>query len=467
MRRHFRLVVIAVGLALAVAIGAAAMGEAVGASGEDPEGRVMARTVARELRLREAEMQLQVALEALDVARVRFEQQIGVAGDVRERELDVMRAKRALAELKAMEVQRVSISVKDEKLTAVFTKLFEGTEQSVVLDPAVAELPRLVTLTFNDVSLESAVRAICKLYNLDYETDKEGLWAIMPSSGFATVGGARVPIIGTVTTLRGSEGGDTGVALRGITVSTGGGGGGGGFGTGVSTGGGGDFGTGVFGGGGRSTGLAEAPKRPSFPGDDHLVDLDVKDAPLSEVASRLSFKADPQPTVGPEWGSSFNYNVEVIAADAVKDLEVTAKIAKWPLGEVLDMLLAQTGLVCTVDASDGERGRVTGGGGTASRHYEIRTDPVTGEVVYPTIRVYLVPAPEMRVSGEGLPSEALVSRYMAISRAATGRADEVRVLQVSRECPKCHASILLPEWKFCPYCGAEAVAEEEQPEGAG
>ena len=101
-----------------------------------------------------------------------------------------------------------------------------------------------------------------------------------------------------------------------------------------------------------------------------------------------------------------------------------------------------------------------------SRHYEIREDPVTGEVVYPTIRVYLVPAPEMRVSGEGLPSEALVSRSMALLRAGKVWADEVRVLQVSRECPKCHASILLPEWTFCPYCGAEAVAEGGRPEGA-
>ena len=160
------------------------------------------------------------------------------------------------------------------------------------------------------------------------------------------------------------------------------------------------------------------------------------------------------------------YNLEIIAGEAVKDLKVTARIAKWPLGEVLDMLLSQTGLVCTVDASDGQRGRVTAGGGTASRHYEIRTDPVTGELVYPTIRAYLVPAPEMRVSGEGLPSEALVSRYMATTRAAKGRADEVRLMRVSQECPMCHATILLPDWKFCPYCGAEAVAEKEQPEGA-
>jgi len=71
----------------------------------------------------------------------------------------------------------------------------------------------------------------------------------------------------------------------------------------------------------------------------------------------------------------------------------------------------------------------------------------------------------MRVSGEGVPSEALVGRYMTITRAAKGWADELRVLRFPQECPKCHASILLPEWTFCPYCGAEAVAEEGQPEG--
>lgn len=431
MKRRFRFR----WLALCVVVAVCAATAAAGGAGAGPT----ARERAREMRLQEARMRVEVAREALAIAQRMVEENMAPSMGVGERELDVMRAARALAELEATEVERVSISVKDEKLTAVFTKLFEGTEQSVVIDPAVADIASPVTLTLSDVSLESAVRAICKLYNLEYETDNEGLWVIMPGSGFVTVDGARVPILGTVTSLGGTPGGDSTRALQGIRFSAGGGGG---------------FGT------------EEAPKRPSFPGDDRLVDLDVKDAPLSEVASRLSFKADPQPTVGPPWDSSFNYNVEIIAADAVKDLRVTAKIAKWPLGEVLDMLLAQTGLVCTVDASDGERGRVTAGGGTASRHYEIRTDPVTGERVYPTLRVYLVPAPEMRVSGEGLPSEGLVSRYMATTRAAKGRADEVRLLQVSRECPACHAAILLPDWKYCPYCGAGAVAEEGQPEGA-
>jgi len=384
-------------------------------------------------------MRVEVAREALRVAHYRAEQQVGTTAEIPELELDVVRAERALAELKAMEVQRVSINVKDEKLTAVFTRLFEGTGQCLMLDPAIADNATPVTLTLTDVGLESAVRAICKLYNLEYETDNEGLWVIMPGSGFVTVGGSRVPIVGTVTSLPVTQGGDTQLTLRGMGVSPGGGGGG---------------------GGGR--GIREARNRPSFVGDERLVDLDVKDAPLSEVASRLSFMADPQPT----WSQEGKYNVEIIADDAVKDLKVTARIAKWPLGEVLDMLLAQTGLVCTVDAPGGIAVmRSMSSGEVLSRHYEIQQDTVTEEPVYPTIRVYLVPAPEMRVSGEGLPSEALVGRSMTITRAAKGWADELRVLRFSQECPKCHASILLPEWTFCPYCGAEAVAEEGQPEG--
>jgi hypothetical protein len=378
-------------------------------------------------------MALRAAEEALATARRGAEEGVYLQGDVRERELDVMRARRALAEAQAAQQETVSITMEDEKLTAVFTKLFEGTGQSLMLDPAIADNATPVTLTLSDVGLESAVRAICKLYNLEYETDGEGLWVIMPSWGVATVGGTRVPIIGTVTSLGVTPGGGTAGALQGPVPR----------------------------------GRGEARKRPSFVGDERLVDLDVKDVPLSEVASRLSLKADPPPK-GPQpslvaWSTA---NLEIIADDAVKDLKVTARIAKWPLGEVLDMLLAQTGLVCTVDESDAgivlHRRAETG---AVSRQYGIRRDPVTGERVYPTIRVYLVAAPEMRVSGEGLPSEALVSRYARTGGGGRQWVEAASALQGLRECPNCRGKILMPDWEYCPYCGAEAAPEEVQGEG--
>jgi len=464
MKRRFSW--LALSVVIAVCAAAAAAGGASGGGTAQGAARV------RELRLQEAEMQLQAARVAVDIARQRVEEGVGLQQEVIERQLDVVRAERALAELKAMEAERVSIDVKDEKLTAVFTKLFEGTEQSVMLDPAVADIASPVTLTLNDVSLESAVRMICKLYNLEYETDNEGLWVIMPSSGFATVGGARVPIIGTVTNLGGTPGGDSTLELLGIGVSAGGGGGGrgGGFGTGGSGGGGGfggsggGFGTGGGGGGGGvgrggSMGLREAPTRPSFRGENRLVDLAVKDAPLSEVASRLSLKADPLPEDGrPPSGWPDTYcNLDVIVDDTVKDVKVTARIAKWPLGEVLDMLLAQTGLVCTV-------------GPYPSRPLTSQRDPVTGEDTWeppPTITIYLVPAPELRVAGRGAEEAARiagigekVAREMVLSMSGGGK------VSILRSCPKCHASILLPDWKYCPHCGAEAVAEGGRPEGA-
>jgi len=70
------------------------------------------------------------------------------------------------------------------------------------------------------------------------------------------------------------------------------------------------------------------------------------------------------------------------------------------------------------------------------------------------------------VSGAGLPSEVRVSQLLTLARGAKDRADEVTVLHVLRECPKCHAAAILPDWKYCPKCGAK-LPEVKQPAEKG
>jgi hypothetical protein len=151
-------------LALPVVIAVCAAAAAGGGASRGGTAQEAARV--RELRLTEARMQVDAARVALDTARQRVEAGVGLQQEVMERQLDLVRAERALAEVEGMERQRVSLDVSEATLTAALTTLFKGTGQSLILDPAVAQAGQSVTLKLNDVSLESAVRAICKLHGL-------------------------------------------------------------------------------------------------------------------------------------------------------------------------------------------------------------------------------------------------------------------------------------------------------------
>jgi hypothetical protein len=343
-----------------------------------------------------------------------------------------MRAKRALVELRAMEAERVSFDVKDAALHVALTVLFEGTGQSLILDPTISEADQSVTLSFNDVPLESAVKVICKLYNLDYETDGEGLWVIMPSSAVATIGGERVRVLGAApavaptTRLQSGRGGPYSVLRQpgGESILR------------------------VHYSGNPPHEVREWPTDLARFGLSDLVDLKVENAPLGEVAEKLGVKLDGV------------WRVQILVHEAVpKDIEVTAKVYRMRRDHLVLMLAEQADLDISIDSQ--------------------RTPES------PHTRVYFVPRPEMRVSGTG-DEMTIIGRYLqsgssgtALSRAEDARrmAEEVErriVLSrasgtevgVLRSCPKCDASILLRDWEYCPYCGAEAPAAEEQPEGA-
>jgi hypothetical protein len=134
-------------------------------------------------------------------------------------------------------------------------------------------------------------------------------------------------------------------------------------------------------------------KRPSFDGENRLVDLDVKNAPLSEVAAKLSHKV-PTPAAGEvpmtelaEASGGRYDSLEILVDDSAKNVKVTASIRKWPLGYVLDMLTEQTNLVCSVE--EVKSGRIPFKETQAA--FNVRTT-----------KVYLVPSPELTVSGPGV-----------------------------------------------------------------
>ena len=88
-------------------------------------------------------------------------------------------------------------------------------------------------------------------------------------------------------------------------------------------------------------------------------------------------------------------SLEIIVDDSVKDLKVTANIHKWPLGKVLDLLIAQADLACSSDRTeDGLPGP-----------RDMREEDLVNA---PTTKLYLVPKPELSVSGVAQPHEGRI-----------------------------------------------------------
>jgi hypothetical protein len=200
-----------------------------------------------------------------------------------------------------------------------------------------------------------------------------------------------------------------------------------------------------------------------------LVDLDVENAPLGEVAAQLGVKH------GEEW------QVEILVHEAVpEDITVTAKVYRMRRDEVLFLLAEQTNLDISIDS------------------------PMPGErtLERPHTRVYFVPRPELEVSGLGVGGETAILLHSleldssdsglqqrvvseAAGReyaAARRRAEEAQKVaeQLRQEmwvtvdsagnilgsCRQCGALLSNLDWKYCPFCGTPITPEEKQPEGA-
>jgi hypothetical protein len=290
------------------------------------------------------------------------------------------KAQADLAEVQASAAARVTLSLAGADIKTALSKLFDGTGRSYVLDSTVAEgIP--ITVTLNDVEFYKALAAVCEAAGLQYH-QSDGVWVITKRAGMATIGGVRLPVVGAMgidrPMLSGelpgnfqSDENELRRRLAGLNESF-------------------------------ESSLPGAPKHPSFKGEDNLIDLDVKDMPLSEVAAKLSHKVPPPGPREVGRGASMEQyrSLEIVADDSIKNLKVTAKIHKWPLGRVLDLLIDQAGLACSIEGVVGEP--IPAAAMAFHEDSEGKTTPIYGpeDFVYaPTTKLYLVPRPELSVSG--------------------------------------------------------------------
>ena len=243
-----------------------------------------------------------------------------------EAELALERAKQAAAEGRAV-TQPVSAEIKDASLEDALRAMFKDTDQSVVVQSGIV-VGAPVNLSLKNVPLEDAVKAVTELNGLEYKR-VGNVWIVSQKEGVVTIGGARVPLLGALPDVPGESvferrvGDDTLLFTIPRIV--------------------------------RETGAAlgpllGSPARVDFPGSETLVDLDVKDAPLSEVVAKLSAAVnvalthEAQRLVGVVQAAE---HVEIIAHESLKSVRVTARVYRWPAGQLLAMLIEQTGVVCS------------------------------------------------------------------------------------------------------------------------
>jgi ssDNA-binding Zn-finger/Zn-ribbon topoisomerase 1 len=193
------------------------------------------------------------------------------------------------------------------------------------------------------------------------------------------------------------------------------------------------------------------PPAPGFPGDYVLVDLEVKEAPLSEVAAQLE-RAVTRGLEGT--GDRQEKGIEIVVHDSARDIKVTARAFKWPAGELLNMLLDQAGLTYTR-----ERGAV-GPAGLVKIHLVPRPEvSVPGGAGLPEWLGPLISGIAMNLPKEGMPDTSQI--YIGGPEGLKAL-ENLKVLGLER-CPKCNEVVLLPGCNYCPKCGAK-LPEKSKPE---
>ncbi|MFB3879661.1 MAG: hypothetical protein ACE149_00285 [Armatimonadota bacterium] len=261
-----------------------------------------------------------------------------------------------------------------------FLELFRATHQPFVWAGRLEDsVP--VTATMTEVDLKTAVDLICQVAGLTYE-QRNGVWVISKGPETVNIGGVRYPLVGAVadsgaawgdfiaplTSRRVAEGMEDKELARRLGM------------------------------GPNETVVrfasAVSARTVEFPGSETLVDLDVRDVPLSEVAEKLSRRLPPA-RLGELAGDRDRYvhylsegdgSLEILVDDTIGDLRVTASIRKWPLGEVLDMVVAQANLAYSSEVIPGDMPTL----------HETGWEEI---IVHPkTTRLYLVPKPVLEVT---------------------------------------------------------------------
>lgn len=214
--------------------------------------------------------------------------------------------------------KRVTMEFKDTPAMEALTKLSKEADISFAIR---GEIPKdlRVTIYLQNADARSAIRLACDAAGLSCNDSFPGSGFIISARPTATVSGMQLPVIGTMQA--------------------------------------GGMGGGAMGSGSFSLHFADWGLRgyPPFPGDNLLVDLEVRDLPLSEVMAQLS------KSIG----------LPIIVDKAVPEgLKVTAKIRSLPAGEVLSTLMQQARL--TYSVGQGKSGKQ---------------------------EIHVIPWPELRVTG--------------------------------------------------------------------
>jgi hypothetical protein len=371
-----------------------------------------------DLEVRKAEVRVRYAEANLADAKHRVAEGLISLQDIRvvERELEEAQLALMEAQLAAQEweSQKVTVEFKEAPLDDALRLIFRRTPYSYVLSPEIGRLAlEPLSIRLKEVDLQTVVRVICDTYDLLYRKD-DSVYYFFPRSDVVTIGGVRVPLIGAVSAEESYR--SLFEAAKQGTLEQ----------------------------------IASTP-RPGpeqktsieFSGSHVLVDLEVADAPLAEVATQLSdmvnaalaretarneeddvearraeierrkarqltapgSKSRNSPStipsrrvVIPSPVVAHRSEVQFIAHDSLKDVRVTAKVYRWPAGEVVGMLIDQADLVYTKEHERTTLPPATAWQGEDGSSVEvIRGSELT--------RIYLVPRPHLSVAGPGLPPD--------------------------------------------------------------
>jgi len=299
--------------------------------------------------------------------------------------------------------KKVSVEASDASLQDVLRLVFRGTDQSFIVDPGIDLTLQRVTLTLKEVTLEQAVRAICRLYGLEYETVDEGVWLITAGKDVVISGGRVLPLLGAVRAAGGPANAE---ALAGwnrqameeelrrvgapedILQEL------------------------LLIGPGRTASRLMTAKLPEHPErvSDVLVDLSVEDATMAEVAEKLTAAVDAAvklPAKEPEDAHVLEIRIHKAIPE---ELRITARVYRMPLSEVLEMLMQQANLTWSLersgwgyyDPSRPNRAPLRREEGLSDQEW---TNALMGKGIVakmPLQVLHIVPQPELSVSGPGI-----------------------------------------------------------------
>ena len=239
--------------------------------------------------------------------------------------------------------RRVSLDLEGATLNAALTVLFRDTDQSFMLHPSLHGAGP-ITVRLTNVPFQYALKGIAKMHGATYE-QVDNLWYVFPDPDVVSVGGVNIPVVGALQVPGMPPDLETARSIiTSLSLSK-----------------------------QHPAGLETRLLLSQLPYFDMLVDLEVENAPLSEVAKKLSVEKD-----------GADRTEIIVHASVPSDVKVTAKIYRMRRAEILQMLSDQANLDVSVETAVQEG----------------KDGPFTPN------RVYLIRKPEMTVTGSGVPGGA-------------------------------------------------------------